>query len=195
MSKLKKLSLKVYGLLLIGIVAVFAIIFFSIFAKKYYYNSYNIMYNLNMLDKFEHQLNYNILYSSLFLYYDNDEISMNVKKINDLINNIEKDEFFKLHYKKAYKEFLKYKEAFLEKEDLIFEFMRYSLPIKNSLIYLANSLKFMNVDNKSIKPILSALSSVFLAKNAGDIDFVKNINLKLLENLKNSNDKYKKPFI
>jgi len=61
MSKLKKLSFKVYGLLLIGIVAVFAIIFFSIFAKKYYYSSYNIIYNLNRLDKFENQLNYNIL--------------------------------------------------------------------------------------------------------------------------------------
>jgi diguanylate cyclase (GGDEF)-like protein len=194
MSRFARLSFKVYGLLLIGFFAVLAILAFSIFAKRYYYNSYNIMYNLNMLDKFENQLNYNILYSSLFLYYDNDKISINIKRINNLIEKVEKDKFFMQHYTQAYIEFLKYKDAFLKKEDLIFEYMRYSLPIKNSLIYLANSLKFMNIDDKGMKQVLSVLSSVFLAKNAGDIDFVKNIDLKQIENLKNSHDKYKRAF-
>jgi diguanylate cyclase (GGDEF)-like protein len=190
----KKVSFKIYFLLLIGLLAVFFIISFSDLIKKYYYYDYNIMYNLNTLQKYENELDYNVLSSSLFLYYNNDKISNNIKKIYKIMNEIEKNKFFKLHYVRSYREFLKYKKAFLKKEALIFEYLKYSLPLKNSLIYLANSLKYMDVDDKNIKPILSVFSSIFLAKNTGDIDFVKSIDLKLLENLKNSNDKYKNAF-
>ena len=196
MKKLKNLSFKIYFLIIMGLIAIGVIISFSFYAKKYYFNSYNIMYNLNRLENAENRLNYHLLSSSLFLYYNNDKISKKINRIRALIEELESNEFFKSHYKDAYKDFLNYKKAFERKEDLIFEFMRYNLPIKNSLIYLANSLKFMKLDSTNIKYVMNVLSSIFLSKNTGDLVFLKEIgDLKELEKFKNSPDKYKKAFI
>ncbi len=196
MKKLKNLSFKIYFLIIMGLIAIGVIISFSFYAKKYYFNSYSIMYNLNRLENAENRLNYNLLYSSLFLYYNNDKISKKINRIRALIEELESNEFFKSHYKDAYKDFLNYKKAFERKEDLIFEFMRYNLPIKNSLIYLANSLKFMKLDSTNIKYVMNVLSSIFLSKNTGDLVFLKEIgDLKELEKFKNSPDEYKKAFI
>ena len=196
MKKLKNLSFKIYFLIIMGLIAIGVIISFSFYAKKYYFNSYSIMYNLNRLENAENRLNYHLLSSSLFLYYNNDKISKKINRIRALIEELESNEFFKSHYKDAYKDFLNYKKAFERKEDLIFEFMRYNLPIKNSLIYLANSLKFMKLDSTNIKYVMNVLSSIFLSKNTGDLVFLKEIgDLKELEKFKNSPDKYKKAFI
>ncbi len=196
MKKLKNLSFKIYFLIIMGLIAIGVIISFSFYAKKYYFNSYSIMYNLNRLENAENRLNYNLLSSSLFLYYNNDKISKKINRIRALIEELESNEFFKSHYKDAYKDFLNYKKAFERKEDLIFEFMRYNLPIKNSLIYLANSLKFMKLDSTNIKYVMNVLSSIFLSKNTGDLVFLKEIgDLKELEKFKNSPDEYKKAFI
>lgn len=181
-------------IIFIGLVVISFIIYFSLYARKYYENSNKILYNLNMLKKYENQLNYKVLYSSLFLYYNNDEITQLLHKIKNLIKKIDNNDFFKNHYKESYKEFVKYKQEFLKKEHLIFEYMRFNLPLKNSLIYLANSLRFIDLNEELKKPVMNILSSVFLAKSAIDIDFIKNIKLEGLQKLAVSENSFNRAF-
>ncbi len=188
----KKLKYFIIGL--IGILAVVSILGFSVFIKYYFIESNKINYNISRLQKLDNELNYEVLSSSMYLYYDNDVISNTIHKIHSTINNVENIMFFKSHYPEAYKKFIRYESLFNKKENMIFEFLRFNFPLKNALIYMSNSLNFMNLQNKNAKLILNILSNVFLSKSAIDQDFIKNIKLKKIEFLKNSENPFERAF-
>jgi len=194
MKTKNRFNIYIITVLIVGAVAISLILVFSMFAKNYFVNSNKILYELNLLENAENRLNYKILYSSLYLYYDNDIIADEIHRIRKLIKIIENIPFYKEHYPQSYRYFEKYKKAFFEKENMIFEFLRFSLPIKNSLIYLGNSLKVMDLDRNTSHKVFSILSAVFLAKSAIDKDFIKFINLNDLKNLKTSKNRFNRAF-
>ena len=184
-------SFKVWIAGLIGLTVIAGVFYFNKFAKEYFVNSSDILYKINLLKEEENKLNYHILYASLYLYYNNDLIATDVKRIKSNIKNLESNEFFKNHYKLSYERFLEYKKAFLKKEDLVFEFLRYNIPIKNSFMFLGNSIPYLSFNTeKSKKELLKIISSVFLAKTAIDDDFLKKINLKEVQKLLNEKNQY-----
>jgi diguanylate cyclase (GGDEF)-like protein len=161
---------------ILGIVTIIGISYFSYFAQRYYIYSNFILYKLNQIKKEENKLNYNILYTSMFLYSDNDRIANSIHKIKSYVKELEDLGFYKQYFPESYNELKIYKKEFNHKVSLIFEFLRFSLPLKNAMIYLGNGLKYISFKNPNYtKTALNVVSSIFLAKNAVDIDFLKNI--------------------
>ncbi len=191
---MKKVNFKIVIICLIGIFALVSISVFSFYAKKYFVKSNEILHTLSDIQELDNKLNYEILSSSMYLYYDTDLIAFTIRRIHEDIKFLKGLDFFQNHYKKAYEEFLKFESDFNKKEELIFEYLRYSFPLKNSLIYLSNSLKHFSLSNKDTKKVLSILSNIFLAKSSIDMDFLKNIDLDKFKFLMNSNNFYEKAF-
>jgi diguanylate cyclase (GGDEF)-like protein len=191
---MKKINFKLLIVFFIGVIAMSAILIFSSYAKYYFLNSNRILYKLHDLQRLDNQLNYEVLSNSMYLYYNNDVISSTIHEIRKNIHQTEKIPFFRSHYPEAYREFMVFRDKFAQKENMIFEFLRFGFPLKNSLIYLTNSLNLMHLDKKSAQDILKILSNIFLAKNAIDTDFIKNINIKSVSYLKDSKDPFQRAF-
>ncbi len=194
MKRKNKFNIYIIAVLFVGAVVIVSVLIFSMFARNYFVNSNKILYKLNLLENAENRLNYKILYSSLYLFYDNDIVTEEIQKIRKLIKEIDKMEFYKTHFKISYSYFQEYKKVFSKKEEMIFEFLRFSFPLKNSLIYLANSLKAMDFDKNNSKVVFNILSSIFLAKSALDTDLIKSIELEKVKEFKNSSNRYNRAF-
>jgi diguanylate cyclase (GGDEF)-like protein len=181
--------------LVVGMFAIAAISYFSYYAKEYYVNSNKILYTLNKIKKEENKLNYDVLYTSMFLYSDNDIISETIKKIKKDINSLQNLKYYEKNFPKSYQELMDYKDKFDKKTDLIYEFLRFSMPLKNSMIYLGNGLKFLSFKNpNSTKAAIRIVSSIFLAKNTVDLDFLKNLKTELNKLKSVSHNQYDEAF-
>ncbi|QCI27702.1 EAL domain-containing protein [Caminibacter pacificus] len=182
-----KVSKKVLILMLSGLVAISVIFVSNILLKRYFVMNKNIFYHLNLLQKEEYKLNYHLLQSSIYMYYNNDKISQDIHTIQKEIKFFKNFPFFKWHFPKAYEDLLRYEELFDKKVQLIFEFQRYNLPLKNSIIFLSNILTRLpnNINNKEyLKNAVSIISSIFLARQAIDLSYLKDITLNKLSNIK-----------
>ncbi len=173
--KIKSISLKIWTIIITGVVAIVLIISFSYFAKKYYANTTNILNDLIVLKNYDNKLKYYVLHSDLFLYSDNDNITNTIHHIRNLIKRLKKNTFFKEYYNNSYKEFLNYTKKFQKTENDVFEFLRYNLPLKNSLMYLLNSVNLSNFNNKEYKNVLKTISLILLYNNSLDKDFYNKI--------------------
>ncbi len=183
----KKVSKKVFLLILSGIVAISVIFISNLLLKRYFVMNKNVFFHLNLLQKEEYKLNYHLLQSSIYMYYNNDKISQDIHTIEKEIKFFKNFSFFRWHFPKAYKDLLEYEKLFNKKVELIFEFQRYNLPLKNSMIFLSNILTRLpsNIDNKEyLKNAVSIISSIFLARQAIDLSFLKEVALNKLSTMK-----------
>ncbi|NPA12165.1 MAG: bifunctional diguanylate cyclase/phosphodiesterase [Epsilonproteobacteria bacterium] len=180
-----KFSYRVGVIFVIGVIVVSAIAVFSFIARKYFSKSNEILYMLNSIDRSENNLNYKLLKGSIYLYTNNDIVAEQIHTLQKEIQKLKNEPFFRLHYEDSYKEIVEYQKAFEKKADLIFEYLRYVIPIKNAMTYLAKGLENLPVDNKEYaREVLSAVASIYLAKSSVDIDFLKTIDLKKFERFK-----------
>jgi diguanylate cyclase (GGDEF)-like protein len=158
-----------------------------IFIANYLINQYiklnrDIFYDLNTLQKEEYKLHYHLLQSSLYMYYNNDYIANDIKIIEKKIKELKESRFFRSHFKRAYNDLLIYEKLFNKKVDLIFEYQKYNLPLKNSIIYLADILKKLPYEIKNreyLKSAINIISSIFLARQTIDLSFLKDISFEL----------------
>ncbi|QCT95290.1 EAL domain-containing protein [Caminibacter mediatlanticus TB-2] len=192
--KIRSLSLKIWAIIITGVLVIFLIIGFSFFAKSYYKNSSDILNNLILLKNYNNKLKYQVLYSNLFLYSNNDNIAKIIHHIRKLNKKIDKNVFFKKFYKNVYEKFKAYENEVFNVENDIFEYLRYNQPLKNSLMYLLDSIDIAKFDKNDYKTVLHTISLILLYKNSLDDDFIKNIDLKKIEKFKNSNDIYEQAF-
>ncbi len=174
----------------LGILSVLMIIYFSIFIRNFYAKTNDILYKLNILEKYEREINYYLLYSSLFLYYNNDKISNSLKKSEKVASSLIKDKFFKKHYKASYKNFLEYKRLFNKKRMLIYEFLKYNAPFKNAILYISEDIKYISIPPERVEDIFSLISSLFLSKSFLDDKFVKELSLSKFKFLLNAKNPY-----
>ncbi len=155
--------------------------------------------NLNLTN-----IQYNILRSNYYLYYNNDEILKNGKSIHKLIEKLLNNEILKNEtHKQTYRKIKKMKEDLKIFEKNIFAFLSLNAVLKNSNTILPRYSMQTNrmldkknpLEAKAINTLVNVNFSLFIMKNSMDKNFIKqlkkyNIKLKkILENITDSNKK------
>ncbi len=182
--------IKLYLIIIFGLSVVTLIYKFNTYMQFYFLENNKIQKEFSEIKGKELKLKYNILITGLYMYVNNDLVIQSIKdlkrKIRELLNN----SYFKSQYPRLYKEFIKYNDLIDKKVNLIYEFEALNAPIKNSIMYLANLLDDLpeEIDIKKnniyAKKIINVISSIFLARNSFDKDFIKNLGYKFFENYK-----------
>ncbi|MEO1927168.1 MAG: EAL domain-containing protein [Nautiliaceae bacterium] len=197
-------KIKLYLIIIFGLSVVALIYKFNTYTQSYFLENNKIQKEFSEIKGKELKLKYNILITGLYMYVNNDLVIQSIRNLRREIKELLNNSYFKFQYPQLYKEFLKYNDLIDKKVDLIYEFETLNAPIKNSIMYLANlldDLPEINVkknerefkkNNIYAKKTIDVISSIFLARNSFDKDFIKNLDYKFFENYKTDNEEFQK---
>ncbi len=177
----------------LGLLALVLIIFFENFTKTYFLHNNEILNRLHKLEREEIRLDYEVLQGSMFLYKNLDTISKIYESMEKSLNELlDEKTHLNSEHPTVYKMLIQYKKSLSEKIENIQDFESLNATIKNSAMFLADLLKksTARLDKEAQedyieyeKNVAEAISSIFLAKNSFDEDFLKSVK-KNYENLK-----------
>lgn len=201
-SDFKKCALfrvKVFFAVISGFLVVLSLWQFSAATENFFIQKNNIIKKIDKIKHSEMILNYTISASSIYLYKNNDNIINAIKRLENDINKLLENSYFKENYEYIYNDLYIYKNFINKKIKKIYEFQSYSSAIKNSMMYISLLLKELPILNTKnmIKEhkkytlyrenFVQAVSSVFLSKNSADEDFIKNIEIGFFKNIEIKN--------
>ncbi len=202
---LKKLfsSIKFISLALVGISIVLLLNEFNRYTQVYFQQNSMLEEQFSQIKNDELSLNHDILTTSLYMYNNNDKINNDIDVLNSSINKLINNVYLKTNYPKILKDANLYKKSIEKKIENIYRFQTLNSSIKNSTMYLANSLSDLpkisstlpydqkNLQSYSIykQSVLSVISSIFLARNSFDSDFLKSLDLNYFKDKKFKNAK------
>ena len=186
---------------ILGFIVVFSILYFNSYTQNYLLKSEKIITSLEKLRATELRLNYEILKSNVFLYYDNDKIIRAIKSMEEDINDIVRFEFNNL-FPKDYNEFLTYKQMTYKKVKYVYTFQTYNSALKNSIIFFNSesnrlgNIIFEEIRNNKLnindyifyQKVNSFVTSLLLSKNAIDTDLIINY-ISFIKNYTSENPK------
>lgn len=175
-----------------------AIIFAIVIAVLFFYiNKYTndlleqntyIINDISKLKEIDYKLNQEIIRSSSTLYHNYDNIHKYLANLYTMLDSIEKkDNLVRLGYSDTIKELESYKKLVSKKDKNIQKFLTLNSIIKNSSLYIPTMLlRYVEQDggkaaDNYLFEIASMTSSIFLAKNTLDTDFI-------LDYMKNKKD-------
>ena len=185
---IKKLSIIIITLLFVGVVIVIELWKYNIHLKYYFENSNKILKYLDYLKKEQYKLNYLVLKDTFYLYENNDKVMDEINKIENKIDSIKNDKFFKQNFPKTYKEFLNYVEIYEKDKENIYRFFTYNSLIKNATIYLDkildSSINVFGDNKKFLQKEIYTIGNVFITKNTFDETFLKNLNIDYFKRFK-----------
>jgi len=201
----KKLSLKIKFLLIsiVGISLISLLVFFNKYTQSYFIHNSQIEEQFIEIKQAELLLNHSIIISSINIYSNNDTIINNINRLNLAINKMLENNYLKNNHPKVYQSIVNYKEMIHKKFETIYKFQTLNSAIKNSTINLSNLLKKLafikySSHQNSMKKfeylnrVVDVVTSVYLAKNSFDKDFIKNLDLSYFEATKFQNKKFQK---
>ena len=193
MISVKKISIFIGFLLLVGMFIIYALFKYETYLTDYFSNSNKILKDIDFLKKEEYKLNYLVLRTTFYLYENNDKVVDEIKRIDNKIELIKNDKFFKKNFPDTYKEFLEFVKLY-EKDKLnIYRFFTYNSLIKNATIYLVKvlneSVDTFKDNKKFLNKEISIISNVLIVKNSLDKSFLENIDLSYFKNIHFKNEK------
>jgi len=183
-------------IILTSLILIVFIFIFNRSMKDFFIKNNEVLRNLNMLQQHEYGLNYYLLKSTTSLYYNNDNISNEIKKMKEHIQFLSSNKI--LTQFDAYNDFLEYKSMLYNKVQLIYKFEKYNLPIKNSLVFLTDLNSMLpEIEAPKEYKIKTAkiLSNIFLVKNATDKTFFSNIDIEYFKKVKIKDEHYNRSLI
>jgi len=190
---IKKISIFTGVLLSIGLFIIFALYKYNNSLKNYFINSNKILQNIDFLKKEEYKLNYFVLKTSFYLYENNDRVVNEIKTIDNKIDNMKKNLFFKENFPQTFHKFLLFVKVYQNDKSNIYRFFTYNSLIKNSTIYLVkvlnSSVDVFEDNNEFLRKETSVIGNILITVNSLDKSFLNNINLKYFENEKFKNEK------
>ena len=204
---LKNLILKSFIVVFFAFVGVFGVL--NQKSKMLYeikQTSYFSM-QLQLINNHISKLKNDIFRDKFYLYFDNDIINKEIKKIDMLFNiALSGKDFKKNQHKDIFFALKNEKKRFEKLKSSIYEFLRYNAPIKNSSMYLSRILEksfdTFNMNNKKDRDTILLFSksedSIFFNINTSNNAFMKNIlnyNKKLYQLSKNIKDSKKRELI
>ncbi len=124
-----------------------------------------------------------VLRANYFLYYNNDEIYRNIKKIEQKLTDLLAQKEFRKNHPESYRKLSRLRAQVRQTEEAVTRFLTYNASLKNSSIYLPTLAKkaYGLFDPRSergsrIVLLLSQINAaLFLAKNALDETFLSEI--------------------
>lgn len=174
-------SIKIIVAIVAGLVALIALLYFQFFSQDYFYKRQQISYNINAIETAEKSLDYQVLYSGLFLYLNQDTIIKKIDLVEQTILAIENNQHLKKHHSKTLQSIREYRKAFELKRQSIFDFQTANSAIKNSTMAIPVLHKeaieiFDNTkpdEQLFLKEFTAINSSVLLAKNSLDSQLIE----------------------
>ena len=190
---IKKLSIIIVTLLFIGVIIIIELWKYNIHLKYYFENSNKILEYLDYLKKEQYKLNYLVLKDTFYLYENNDKVMDEINVIENKIDSIKDDKFFKNNFPNTYQKFLDYVNIYEKDKENIYRFFSYNSLIKNATIYLdriLNSSIDVFGDNKQfLQKEIYTIGNVFITKNTFDETFLEKLNINYFKKFKFKNSK------
>jgi len=164
--------------------------------EEFFYEKNKIVKSIDNIKHSEATLNYAISSSGLYLYKSNDSIYKSIKKLQNDIQILLKNQYFKTNYPNLYKDVENYNKEVDKKIDNIYEYQTYSAAIKNSIMYISRLLNKLpkisahyKLKSKSsehniyVQKFIDISSKIFLSKNSIDKDILKDLDLDYFQNI------------
>lgn len=175
---------KVYITILFAIVFSLSIVFFNNFTRRYVEKTAFTLSLIKDIESLEYQLNNEILKNSFMLYYNHDIIYELIEDIYKKIEKLKNGYLTKDQYSETYKYLLAFENAFKEKEEYIHDFETINSIIKNTQTFIPSLvLRYIEIaqheNNEYFYLISSIASSIYLAKNSLDEDFIDDLEEKI----------------
>ena len=190
---IKKLSIIIVTLLFIGVIIIIELWKYNIHLKYYFENSNKILEYLDYLKKEQYKLNYLVLKDTFYLYENNDKVMDEINVIENKIDSIKDDKFFKNNFPNTYQKFLDYVNIYEKDKENIYRFFSYNSLIKNATIYLdriLNSSIDVFGDNKQfLQKEIYTIGNIFITKNTFDETFLEKLNINYFKKFKFKNSK------
>ncbi len=175
---MKQFSRKIVFVALLGFGAIGLALFFNSYTKDFFQKNSAILTSLHTLQTYETLLDYEVLESSFFLYKNLDSFMQTQKDIEKQLQFL-KNIYFRKHHPKIFHIVLQYQNSIEKKIGYIYEFASFNSLIKNSTIYLATILTriydFPTLSKEYKKLVIDTISSILLAKNSFDKDYLQDI--------------------
>ena len=188
---IKKIFMFITVLLVTGLFIIYALFKYNAHLRSYFINSNKILENIDFLKKEEYKLNYMVLRTTFYLYENNDKVVEEINKIENKLDEIKNNKFFKENFPKTYNKFLDFINIHnMDKSD-IYRFFTYNSLIKNATIYLVRVLnESINMFNKEyLQREISIIGNVLITKSSLDNSFLNNIDLNYFKNLNFKDEK------
>ena len=173
--------IKTFLTLFLALVGVIIILYQQYYRQKDAQTTLLIESDLKNLQKDIVDLKYSLLQSEYFLYFNNDIVSINLKKTVDEIDKLLKLKHLSqnVHFE-TQKSLQKAQREIFEIRDKVYRVLMLNASIKNSTIYISTLLHtaygIFDLDRKKDKSALFLLTkinnTIFLSKNALDDSFV-----------------------
>ena len=192
----KAIAFKLSFIFVIAFFIIGFIYYFHKISEDYFINSNKVLFDLNTLKRNEFKLTYNILYINFYISKSNDDIAKLIKRQSELIDALLKNDFLKNFYPSVYKELIIYKKAFKKKKKFVFEYLKYALPINNSILFLSNALPYVTpVSENSRYKLLRLISKIILIQISNDLELLKTIKFEEYAKLLDKRNIYNKAFL
>ncbi|MBU0631735.1 EAL domain-containing protein [bacterium] len=185
----------IFSISLIGLFVLYALIAYYKYEQKFSSEQRSFTLSLNELNRYNSDLKYNILQSSIFAYYNQDETTEHIELLEKSYMKLRDEEILKnKNYSQVKKSIEELKPVLDAKIDAIRKYLIINAGIKNSFIFLSRQAsKSQNyfATNNAIHEQINSLMTLFSnARRIQDESYI-NMNLKVLHADKNLTEEQK----
>lgn len=184
-----RLSHKIIVAIIMGIIALGALLYFQLFAKYYFTDRNTISEEINAIETAEKSLEYQVLYSSFFLYINQDEIINKINNVEQKIDSLHHSSHFNKNHPDSLRKLEAYEKAFHCETQTIYDFQTANSAIKNATMVIPalqnDAIAHFNTNNKDellfLKEVTKIAGSVLLAKNSLDSQMISELDSQIDE--------------
>lgn len=193
---MRSLSKKIFLVLIAGVMLMYALVTFYKYEQNFSSERIAFSSSLKHIDKYNLDLKYNVLQSSLFAYHDQDMITKNIIKLKTAYKELQNQAILdRKNYAKIKKEISELEPIIDSKIDYINKYLILNAGIKNSFVYLSRhasfSRKYFKNSDSIHEQIYKLIESFSDARRIQDISYL-NKDLRLLSDERTLNSEQKK---
>ncbi|MCX6077647.1 MAG: EAL domain-containing protein [Campylobacterales bacterium] len=185
-----KLSRLNFTVILVGIISSAVLIYFYMMQRDFTKNHREFLISINNFENTQSDLSYIILENSLYAYNNQDQISLEIKKLLEEYENLKKSTILlNKNYNPIQENLTKLKQKLTLDLENIDEYLMLNAGIKNSLIFLTRHLDDSNALNADSDTFLKAnqiLKHFNDAVKMQDLDYITNLHVLTVSDLQSS---------
>jgi len=178
-----KLSFKIIIAFIAGFIALGSLLHFEIFSNDYFSERQKVSEQINAIETAEKALNYHVLQSGFFLYFNQDEIIHKIDSVERSIIALSTNHHVQNHHLNTVQKLELYRIAFEKKTDGIYDFQIANSAIKNATMAITalkkEAIRVFDTSNAEERLFLQEFTSmggsVLLAKNSLDLGMIEHL--------------------
>lgn len=184
-----KLSYKFTLVIILGLSAVIALIFFKTFTMQYFIERNAIELQINAIETTQQKLDYEILHNTFFLYTNQDTVNAQIDAVRQQIEQLIQHPNIIQEHPSTRVMLKQYSQIFEHKVNLIYDFQTTNTVVKNSTstipLLQQRVLEIMDTANPKERQFLQTMNqisgTVLLGKNAHDLHLIASLHSDIVE--------------